>query len=69
MTEHVQHPTEQTSSDAELAARSGIESIPTLVVRRKGQPTAARAGVIGAEALIEAHQCPADAKVSEWVAV
>ncbi len=42
--------------DAEpaLAARYGIRSIPTLMVLRDGQPIAAQAGVVGAEALVEA---------------
>jgi thioredoxin len=42
--------------DAEpgLAARFGIQSIPTLVVLRDGQPIAGQAGVIGAEQLVEA---------------
>lgn len=37
-----------------LAARSGIRSIPTLVVLRDGKPIAAEAGVIGAAQLVDA---------------
>jgi thioredoxin len=37
-----------------LAGRSGIRSIPTLMVIRAGEPIAAQAGVIGAEELVEA---------------
>ena len=42
--------------DAEpaLAGRYGIQSIPTLLVLRDGQPVAAQAGVIGADQLVEA---------------
>jgi thioredoxin len=42
--------------DAEpgLASRVGIQSIPTLMVLRDGEPVAAQAGVIGAEQLVEA---------------
>ncbi len=42
--------------DAEpaLAGRFEIRSIPTLVVLRDGQPIAAQAGLIGADALVEA---------------
>src|SRR5262245_17698188 len=42
--------------DAEpaLAARFGIQSIPTLMVLRGGQPIAAQAGVVGAEQLVDA---------------
>ena len=37
-----------------LAARYGIQSIPTLMVLREGEPVAAQAGVIPAEQLVEA---------------
>lgn len=37
-----------------LAGRYGIQSIPTLLVLRDGEPVAAQAGLIPAEALIEA---------------
>ena len=49
--------------DAEpaLAARYGIQSIPTLMVLRDGEPLAAQSGVIGAEALVEALDRLADA--------
>jgi thioredoxin len=42
--------------DAEptLAARFGIQSIPTLVVLRDGEPIAAHSGVIGADQLAQA---------------
>jgi thioredoxin len=42
--------------DAEpaLASRYGIQSIPTLMVLRDGQPIAAQAGVVGADNLVEA---------------
>ena len=42
--------------DAEpaLARRFGIQSIPTLIVLRDGQPLAAQAGIIGADQLVEA---------------
>ena len=48
--------------DAEpgLAARFGIQSIPTLVVLRDGEPIAAQAGVVGAEQLVEALDRLAD---------
>lgn len=41
-------------AEPELAGRYGISSIPTLMVWREGQPIAAQAGVIGAEALVQA---------------
>ena len=42
--------------DAEpiVAGRYGIQSIPTLMVLRDGQPVAAQAGVMRAEQLVEA---------------
>ena len=42
--------------DAEpaLAGRYAIRSIPTVMVLRDGQPVAAQAGLIGAEALVDA---------------
>ncbi len=42
--------------DAEqaLAARFGVQSIPTLMVLRDGEPIAAQAGVMRAEQLVEA---------------
>jgi thioredoxin len=42
--------------DAEpaLAGRYAIRSIPTLIVPRDGEPIAAQAGLIGADALVEA---------------
>ncbi len=42
--------------DAEpgLSARFGIRSIPTLMVFRDGTPIAMQAGVVGADALVEA---------------
>jgi len=42
--------------DAEphLASRYAVRSIPTLMVLRDGEPVAAQAGVIAAEALVEA---------------
>ena len=49
--------------DAEpaLARRYAIRSIPTLMVLRDGEPVAAQAGVIGADALVEALDRIADA--------
>ncbi len=41
-------------AEPELAARFGIQSIPTLMVLREGEPVAAQAGVIGADALVGA---------------
>lgn len=42
--------------DAEpaLAARYGIQSVPTLMVLRDREPIAAQSGVVGAEQLVEA---------------
>ena len=42
--------------DAEpaLAARYGVRSIPTLLVLRHGEPVAAQAGVVPAQALVDA---------------
>ncbi|HZE06350.1 MAG TPA: thioredoxin [Solirubrobacteraceae bacterium] len=37
-----------------VAGRYGIQSIPTLMVLREGQPVAAQAGVMRAEQLVEA---------------
>ena len=37
-----------------LAARFGVRSIPTLMILQDGKPIAAQAGVVGADALIEA---------------
>jgi thioredoxin len=41
-------------AEPELAGRYGIRSIPILMVLRDGEPVAAQAGVIPAEALVEA---------------
>ena len=40
--------------EPELAGRYAIRSIPTLMVLRDGEPVAAQAGLIPAEALVEA---------------
>ncbi len=37
-----------------LAARYGVRSIPTLLVLKDGEPVAAQAGVVPAEALVDA---------------
>jgi thioredoxin len=37
-----------------LAQRYGIQAIPTLLVLQDGEPAAAQAGVLGADALVEA---------------
>ena len=51
--------------DAEpaLAARFQIRSIPTLIVLRDGEPVAAQAGIVGADALVKALDRIADAAV------
>ena len=41
-------------AEPELAARFEVRSIPTLVVLRDGEPVAAQAGVIAADALVTA---------------
>jgi thioredoxin len=41
-------------AEPELAGRYAIRSIPTLMVLRDGHPVAAQAGLIPAEALVEA---------------
>jgi thioredoxin len=53
--------------DAEpaLAARFQIRSIPTLVVLRDGEPVAAQAGVIQADALVEALDRIATAEIGD----
>jgi thioredoxin 1 len=56
--------------DAEpaLAAAHGIRSIPTLLVLRDGEPVGAQAGLIPAEALVEALDRLAAADTAEAVA-
>jgi thioredoxin len=41
-------------TEPELADRHGIRSLPTVMVLREGEPVAAQAGLIPAEALVEA---------------
>lgn len=41
-------------NEPELAGRYGIQSIPTLLVLRDGEPVAAQAGLVPAEPLVEA---------------
>ena len=41
-------------AEPELAARYGIQSIPTLIVFRDGEPVAAQSGVVAADPLITA---------------
>jgi thioredoxin 1 len=55
--------------DAEpaLAARFGIQSIPTLMVLHDGEPVAAQAGVIKADALVEALDRVASARAGNEV--
>ncbi len=51
-----QHRFAKVDVDAEpaIAGRYAIRSIPTVIVLRDGEPVAAQAGVISAEALVEA---------------
>ncbi|MDE3070015.1 MAG: thioredoxin family protein [Acidobacteriota bacterium] len=55
--------------DAEpvLASRFGVRSIPTLLVLRDGEPIAAQAGLVPAEALVEALDRLASAGQPETV--
>ncbi len=55
--------------DAEpaLAQRFGISSIPTLMVLRAGEPIAAQAGIVGADALVEALDRLASTAVADAV--
>lgn len=52
-------------AEPELAGRYGISSIPTLMVWRDGQPIAAQAGVIGADALVQALDRLASAPLAD----
>jgi thioredoxin 1 len=52
-------------AEPELAARFQIRSIPTLMVLRDGEPVAAQAGVVPADALVKALDRIAEADISE----
>ena len=51
-------------AEPELASRYAIRSIPTLMVLRDGEPIAAQAGLIPAEALVQALDRLADAGIA-----
>jgi thioredoxin 1 len=52
-------------AESAIASRYGINSIPTLIVLRDGQPIAVQTGLVGAEPLVEALDRLAAADATE----